>query len=166
MKNTVLFALVIFALGAGAIAFIGSSSDDSSSSVDSVVSTTDTTDENAEAQQSAAAAQQAVENPDTTNNQELPACVGAVTCDAEEVARHNSPADCWVIFEDKIYDVSSYVNTHEGGAESFDSSTCGTDIAAQLTGQAGSDSSPKRNEHGSSAYTQLANFYVTDLITN
>ncbi len=32
-----------------------------------------------------------------------------------EVAKHNKPNDCWIIIEDKVYDVSGYLNEHPGG---------------------------------------------------
>jgi fatty acid desaturase len=33
----------------------------------------------------------------------------------EEIARHNTPQDCWIIVKDKVYDVSPYVSRHPGG---------------------------------------------------
>eukprot|EP00884_Botryococcus_braunii_P009532 jgi/Botrbrau1/18580/Bobra.0367s0023.1 len=35
---------------------------------------------------------------------------------AEEVARHKLVDDCWIILDGKVYDVSSYVEEHPGGA--------------------------------------------------
>lgn len=33
-----------------------------------------------------------------------------------DVARHCTPADCWIIIRDKVYDVTSWVPKHPGGA--------------------------------------------------
>ncbi len=34
---------------------------------------------------------------------------------AEEVAAHNTEADCWMIINNSIYDVTSYLSEHPGG---------------------------------------------------
>lgn len=36
---------------------------------------------------------------------------------ADEVARHNTKEDCWTIFEGKVYDVTTYLDDHPGGAD-------------------------------------------------
>ena len=33
----------------------------------------------------------------------------------EEVARHSSPSDCWLIIRRKVYDVSPWIRRHPGG---------------------------------------------------
>lgn len=33
----------------------------------------------------------------------------------EEIVNHNSEDDCWVIIEDKVYDVSDFISGHPGG---------------------------------------------------
>lgn len=37
------------------------------------------------------------------------------TYTAEEVAAHNKDGDCWLIIENKIYDVSTFIDEHPGG---------------------------------------------------
>lgn len=37
----------------------------------------------------------------------------------EEVKKHNSMEDCWLIVDDKVYDVTSYVEDHVGGPEAI-----------------------------------------------
>ena len=38
------------------------------------------------------------------------------TLPLEEVARHNTPEDCWLLVHGRIYDVSAWVPLHPGGA--------------------------------------------------
>src|ERR1700722_13864918 len=35
----------------------------------------------------------------------------------EEVSQHNSPQSCWVIYKGGVYDVTSFLHDHPGGAE-------------------------------------------------
>lgn len=37
----------------------------------------------------------------------------------EEVARHDSPDDCWLVIDNQVWDVSSFAPDHPGGAESM-----------------------------------------------
>jgi len=39
-----------------------------------------------------------------------------VTFALEEVARHDSPSDCWLIIHGKVYDVTKWVPRHPGGS--------------------------------------------------
>lgn len=37
---------------------------------------------------------------------------------AAEVAKHNSPNDCWILVNGKVYDLTKFAPEHPGGAES------------------------------------------------
>lgn len=37
------------------------------------------------------------------------------TFSLEEVAKHNKPEDCWLVIENKVYDVTKFLNEHPGG---------------------------------------------------
>jgi len=48
-----------------------------------------------------------VENPDS------------VFYPMEEVNKHNSEEDCWLVYEGRIYDVTQYAKVHPGGRKIF-----------------------------------------------
>lgn len=37
-----------------------------------------------------------------------------VTLDNQEIAKHNKSSDCWSIINNKVYDLTSYLNAHRG----------------------------------------------------
>lgn len=41
----------------------------------------------------------------------------------EEVAKHDTEDDCWMIIHNKVYDVTEYVGEHPGGEVILDVST-------------------------------------------
>lgn len=43
-------------------------------------------------------------------------CEGKRVYTQAEVAQHSSRDDCWVIISGKVYDVTSYIPRHPGGA--------------------------------------------------
>jgi hypothetical protein len=38
------------------------------------------------------------------------------TLGAEVIASHRSVSSCWIVVDDKVYDVTSYMDRHPGGA--------------------------------------------------
>jgi len=65
----------------------------------------------------------------------------------DEVAKHNSAQDCWIVIENRVLDVTAFVNIHPGGADKI-IDYCGSD-ATQAFNQVG---------HSNKAIAMLANF--------
>mmetsp|Transcript_3044 Transcript_3044/g.4651 ORF Transcript_3044/g.4651 Transcript_3044/m.4651 type:complete len:134 (+) Transcript_3044:62-463(+) len=69
----------------------------------------------------------------------------------DEVARHNSPTDAWIIVEGKVYDVTTYVDIHPGGDT--------------ILNNVGGDSTEgfRGPQHPISADDVLATYYIGDV---
>jgi cytochrome b involved in lipid metabolism len=65
----------------------------------------------------------------------------AKTYTSAQVASHNSGASCWGVVSKSVYDLTSYVSSHPGGASAI-SALCGKDATSAFTGQHGGQSSP------------------------
>ncbi|GAA5904352.1 hypothetical protein JCM5296_005264 [Sporobolomyces johnsonii] len=81
----------------------------------------------------------------------------------EDVEAHTSPKDCWVIHNNKIYDVSGFLEDHPGG-DDLVLQYAGKDITAVMA-------DPVEHSHSDSAYNVLHEYQVgrlveADLITN
>ncbi|MCA9398080.1 hypothetical protein KC573_04575 [candidate division WWE3 bacterium] len=92
------------------------------------------------------------------------ACGAGGPCTSAQVSQHNSRSDCWVIVSSKVYNVTSYVNKHPGGAAAFDSSTCGHNIDLYMQGVLTTAALGKKKNHGSGAYADLNSYYIGNLI--
>jgi len=58
-------------------------------------------------------------------------CTAATNCiSMEELARHNTPEDCWVAMHGDVYDMTEYANRHPGGARVV-TDLAGTDGTAE-----------------------------------
>lgn len=102
--------------------------------------------------------------PTSTDPSQSSSCGSGGTCTQAEVAQHNTQTDCWVIYANMVYDVTGYVSRHPGGAGAFDASTCGSDISAQLSGSASSDSlGGQTKRHSQNAINMMAPYYIADL---
>ena len=51
----------------------------------------------------------------------------------QEVERHHSPEDCWVVINGKVYDLSRFQKTHPGGSEII-TSNAGKDVSNLFNG--------------------------------
>jgi len=57
-----------------------------------------------------------------------------------DIAIHNTQADCWTLVFDKVYNITSYIRNHPGGASSI-SKICGKDGTAIFDNKHGGSSS-------------------------
>ncbi|KKU25204.1 MAG: NR2-2/2HbN [Microgenomates group bacterium GW2011_GWA2_46_16] len=85
-----------------------------------------------------------------------------VTLNLAEIAKHNTAENCWLLINSKVYDVTSYISEHPGGAYTI-VPTCGTNAtqAYDTNGRSGSS-----RGHSQYANSLLGNYYVGDLGQN
>src|SRR3989338_3018213 len=77
---------------------------------------------------------------------------------ASVVAQHNKQNDCWMVISGKIYNVTTYISLHPGGAGSI-SNGCGKDSSSLFAGTLGG------HIHSALARSLLIPYYVGDLQT-
>jgi cytochrome b involved in lipid metabolism len=102
--------------------------------------------------------QTGIDKTNTNENQEPSNNVGSGLT-IEEVAKHNSQEDCWMIISNKVYDITSYLPFHPPGADKI-LPYCGKDGTTAF--ETKDKKSPK--DHSQSAYNMLADYYVGDLV--
>lgn len=74
----------------------------------------------------------------------------------EDVRRHSSYDDCWVIYKGYVYDVTNFLNQHPGGSNLI-LSHAGKDVKNILD-------DPNIHQHTDSAYKLLQEFRIGKLI--
>lgn len=73
-----------------------------------------------------------------------------------EIARHDTPSDCYMIVSGKVYSLGSYAASHPGGAQAI-TSFCGKDGTVAFETRGG------KGNHPPSAQTILAQYYIGDV---
>jgi cytochrome b involved in lipid metabolism len=68
------------------------------------------------------------------------------------VAQHNTASDCWLVINNNIFNVTSYIPIHPGGAKAI-TDYCGRDATAAF------DNRP----HSDAAHEILQKYYIGDL---
>jgi cytochrome b involved in lipid metabolism len=147
MKKTVgvslfiFFAIVVAILVAGLVFYHNNNNNNNSNTVTPVNNVTSSTNSS---------------KPSftTVNTSTKPATVLNMT----EVVKHNKRSDCYIVINNKVYDITSYFGSHPGG-NSIMAATCGTD-ATQAYDTKGGNGSP----HSSRAANLLANYYLGNLV--
>jgi len=72
-----------------------------------------------------------------SSNSTLGTGIGAPVVLAADYMKHNTQADCWVVYEGKVYDITSWLPRHPGSAEAI-APYCGTmDFEKAFTDQHG-----------------------------
>jgi hypothetical protein len=89
----------------------------------------------------------------------LPLNIFAASYTRDEVATHDSPSDCWMIFEQSVYDITSYLRSHDRYLEI--DSWCGEDMTNDFMTKAGTG-----RYHKSSTYALLEQYKIGDLVGN
>ncbi len=78
----------------------------------------------------------------------------AKTYTLEDVKEHNTPDDCWMMFEGKVYDLTEYIRHHDVYMDIRD--WCGTDMTEDFKTKAGVG-----RDHMEGSYTLLERFEIT-----
>jgi cytochrome b involved in lipid metabolism len=80
-----------------------------------------------------------------------------VTLTSAEVASHNTLQNCWLIISGKVYNVTSYISQHPGGAQMILNS-CGKDGTTMYQTKGGGG-----GNHSNNAYNLLSNYLIGNL---
>lgn len=91
-----------------------------------------------------------------------PACGAGGPCTATQVATHNSASNCWMIYNNKVYNVTGYISRHSGGSSVFNSNTCGKNVAPYFAGTRDTVSG-ERYTHSSSDISEINSYYIAEL---
>jgi cytochrome b involved in lipid metabolism len=89
-------------------------------------------------------------------NTSLDSQTSPIILTAQEVAKHNSARDCWMIVNNQIYDLTPLVYSHSGGSSTI-IPDCGKD------GSTGFNSKYGQGTHSSNANSILDSFYIGGL---
>lgn len=74
-----------------------------------------------------------------------------------DVSQHTIPTDCWLILEDKIYNVSNFAEKHPGGEAVYRG--CGQDATTLFETRPMGSGTP----HSDKARSLLPNFFIGNL---
>ena len=95
--------------------------------------------------------------PQTITTEEITPMTSDTNYTMEEIARHSTKEDCWLLIENKVYDVTSFIPKHPG--EEAILKGCGKDATQMFNAPRKSDGKP----HSEKARQNLTNFYIGDL---
>ncbi|MEI6288147.1 MAG: cytochrome b5 domain-containing protein [bacterium] len=84
------------------------------------------------------------------------ASVQQITLNSAEISKHNSRTDCWMIINNKVYNVTSYLSAHPGGADTM-TPYCGQEATQAY------DTKDIGRPHSNNASAMLNDYYIGDL---
>ena len=73
------------------------------------------------------------------------------------VAKHNTNTDCWIIVNNRVYDISGYASSHPGGTRNI-TNYCGKESTSAYDTKGG-----RGGGHSSNADQELSQFFVGNL---
>jgi len=79
--------------------------------------------------------------------------VGQVTLNMAEIAKHNSATDCWLLINNKVYNVTSAISSHPGGAGPI-LAHCGQEATQAF------NTKDIGRPHSANAMSQLAAYFI------
>jgi cytochrome b involved in lipid metabolism len=77
-----------------------------------------------------------------------------VTLNTTEIAKHNVESDCWMVINNKVYNLSGYATAHPGGTSNI-TSYCGKEATTAFGTKGG-----QGNSHSGGANDLLASYYI------
>ncbi len=95
-----------------------------------------------------------VQNPPAQNTTTVQPSTVALT--VSEIAKHNTVQNCWLLISGKVYDVTSFIPSHPGGAGQI-TPFCGQDATTAFDTRGGTGA------HSQTANSMLASYYIGDL---
>ncbi len=91
-----------------------------------------------------------INNPSATNTNPISG-TKTITLTKEEIAKHNSRNDCYLIIKDQVYSVASFVDQHPGGVSKL-VNECGKEASAIFA-----------KIHSNFAWNLLSGYYIGKL---
>jgi len=80
---------------------------------------------------------------------------GSIILNMTEISKHNNVNDCWLLINNKIYDVTSFISSHLGNSQTI-LVNCGKESTQQFDSRGGTGS------HSSTAQSLLEQYYIGD----
>lgn len=74
----------------------------------------------------------------------------------DEISKHNNINDCWVLFENKVYDITNYIPQHDKYLDI--QSWCGNDISSDFKTK-----DDRGRDHKVSSYSLLENYLIGEI---
>lgn len=80
-----------------------------------------------------------------------------------EIAEHNSESSCWLLIDNKVYDVTDFIPSHPGGNAILEG--CGTDASKLYNSRQREDGTSvgSGTPHSDRAREKLDEYYIGDL---